>query len=80
MKYEKYNMVVICPTLINGSSTGFMPIHVSIMAEARNVTDIIWGIIFMGLYFLGLNDISIKIAAARAITPPILFGIDRRMA
>lgn len=85
MQYAKYAIVADCPIIMNGSSTGRAPIHVRIIQSITRHQNIIW--------LIGQNlrdDASallvkgrmnrIKIASARAITPPSLLGIDRRMA
>ena len=84
MQYAKYNVVRICPVRMYGSSTGRAQIHVSkitVFVIDQNST---WLIgqnrvsrnfdLFVGI----MNKIAIDIA--RAITPPSLFGIDRRIA
>lgn len=73
------------PINTNGSSTGFLPIHVRINHEATIIQNINW---FQGLnsspsLFLVFENGRINMirsAARRATTPPNLFGIDRRIA
>jgi len=78
----KYAVLASCPVLMNGGSTGLIPIHVRI----TNVVIIAHSFVFMcGLcffLFFFIRDIGtkIKMDATRAITPPILEGIDRRIA
>lgn len=84
-KNMKYSPVKICPSHSKGSSTGRPPIHVrraafEAMDQKRswlggtNAVPLIAGRLMMG------RAKRIKIAANIAITPPSLFGIDRRIA
>jgi hypothetical protein len=67
----------------NGSSTGIIPNQVRIKKDIKNgqningVEDILLFCIFFGF---NLRGIKIKIDITRAITPPNLFGIDRKIA
>ena len=84
-KNEKYVIVASWPIITYGSSTGRAPIHVRINHLATIVQNMSWAI--------GLNEYlvfllvlengrirRISSAIARAITPPNLFGIERRIA
>jgi len=80
----KYTTLVICPIVSYGTSTGFAPIHVRIKNEVARTQNEIF---LIGLYlvdiecfFLKGKITMIRIDKTRAITPPNLFGIDRRMA
>lgn len=75
----------ICPTMINGSSTGQLPIHDKIIKLAiislnrvcvrgRNVEA--W---LLELCSSGIVK-RIRTDETRAITPPSLLGIERKMA
>lgn len=85
MKYIKYTIVKICPVIINGSSTGRAPIQVNIITILINSQKVIC---FSGKNCVprslsyGRKGIINKIETERtkAITPPNLFGIDRRIA
>jgi len=81
----KYIKVMIWPTKIKGVSTGHAPIHVKRTTRFSNVHRriLLMGKNWMPLILLFLiMGIKIKIAIdiTRAITPPNLLGIDRRMA
>lgn len=75
---------MICPSVSKGGSTGFPPIHVRV----KNVPPILHRVIFFSIENLLdrilLDDKGrtnrIAIDSTRAITPPSLLGIDRRMA
>ena len=74
-----------CPIKINGSSTGRPPIHVKIAHEAIKVQNRNCLIGQNAIPRLLLLDVRgsknrIRSAANRAITPPNLLGIDRRIA
>jgi len=79
---EKYSVLASCPVLMNGGSTGLIPIQVKI----ANVVIIVHSFIFMcGLsffVFFFIIDMGTRITmdATRATTPPIFEGIDRRIA
>lgn len=73
------------PMIMNGCSTGWLPIHVRIRRLVTSVQNRIWE--------MGRNVIDrcldmcnrghrnrIRMEAARASTPPSLLGIERRMA
>ena len=72
-----------CPIKINGSSTGHIPIHDKINHEFISIRSKI----FIGRQNLladfliqnRLGKYKTKIANKRAITPPSIFGIDRRI-
>lgn len=75
----------ICPISMNGGSTGFPPIQVRISVLAtkdqnricergRNVMLRCFAVCSIG------NTIRIKMDMSNAMTPPNLFGIDRKMA
>lgn len=75
---------MICPSVSKGGSTGFPPIHVKV----KNVPPILQRVIFFSIENL-LDKIFLEdrgstnrmaIDNTRAITPPSLLGIDRRMA
>jgi hypothetical protein len=70
--------------VIKGDSTGFAPIQVRINAELKKIKIINFlnGLNFLDLIFLLKIGIKYKIAIAiiNEITPPILFGIERRIA
>lgn len=74
-----------CPRLMYGSSTGRPPIQVKRRQSTTNIQNRIW---FSGknanprrsLGCVNGRENRIKIAENIAITPPSLFGMDRRMA
>lgn len=81
----KYVIEAICPSTTNGYSTGCLPIQVNIRNVAtsiqkaacdngRNEFDS-----FCEVFKIGSKNRT-RMAAMRAITPPNLLGIDRRMA
>jgi hypothetical protein len=78
-------MVKICPVKMNGSSTGRAPIHVNIITILIKSQKVIC---FKGKNWVprslsfGRNGIINKIETdkTRAITPPSLLGIERRIA
>jgi hypothetical protein len=77
--------VRICPVKINGSSTGRAPIQVSIITILINNQKVICLIgknCVPRRLSLGRNGIINRIETdrTRAITPPNLLGIERRMA
>jgi hypothetical protein len=84
-KYEKYNIVDICPNSINGDSTCLAPNCIKIKKLATNTQKTI---LFKGLNCIPLNllksligNISkIRIAENIAITPNNLLGIDLKIA
>jgi len=67
---------------MNGGSTGLIPIHVRIMNVVAVVHSFVFMCGFSFFVFFFMNDIGarIRIDAARATTPPIFDGIDRRIA
>jgi hypothetical protein len=80
----KYTILVICPTATNGSSTGFAPSHVSVtnvlisshrvaFFDGANFIDFTFGFFRAGAYITTMD-------IARAMTPPSLDGMDRRIA
>lgn len=84
MNIEKYATVKIFPIMVNGSSTGLAPIHVS---KAPTTTKLQKNAFFVGENFftkeLGVFRHRVsknRMAPAIAITPPSLDGIDRKMA
>lgn len=78
-------MDVICPMVINGSSTGCPPIHVRIimLAMKDQKNSLVRGrkmvLRCLDVCRRGVRN-STKIEKRRARTPPNLFGIERRMA
>jgi len=80
----KYRHLNTCPIVSNGYSTGFAPIHVNTIKYDTIVQNINLknGLYFdvLILNFLNGRIIIIKIDRRRAITPPNLLGIDRRIA
>lgn len=84
MKNAKYMVEVICPIIVNGISTGLVAAHVIMMkvviriqnescASGRKVIERTYEVCVNGIVSRMVTD---KI---RAIVPPSLFGIDRRM-
>ena len=71
--------------MMKGCSTGWLPIHVRMMRLATNVQNSSWErgrkviVRCLDLWRKGLRK-RISTEAARANTPPSLFGIERRMA
>jgi len=84
-KYIKYVQVKICLILMKGSSTGQAPKKVrshKMLTSAQNKILAI-GLIHTleNLFFIDrVNLAKIPIDKNKAITPPSLFGIDRRIA
>lgn len=81
----KYRMDAIWPMIINGSSTGCAPIHVKIKMLVMVHQNVSWerGRKVIDCCFDVWSDgISARISTEnnKAKTPPILFGMDRRMA
>lgn len=70
---------------MKGASTGFLPIQVRITAVDKNLQNIIFARgekaddLVLKDWDIG-RIMKIKIDAARARTPPNLFGMDRRIA
>jgi hypothetical protein len=84
MMIKKYKMLKIFPIVSNGCSTGLAPIHVNTIKFLKKVQT---KILLFGKNFLLLMKILVKdkitiitIDIAKAITPPNLFGIERRTA
>lgn len=71
--------------MINGYSTGWPPIQVSVNRSATRIQNIHWlsgrNIMLrcLDMWRIG-NNIRIRIERTRANTPPSLLGMDRRMA
>lgn len=71
--------------IVNGYSTGWPPIHVSVSRLAVNTQNMIWviGRNVMLCWFdrcvVGMA-IRTRMESTRASTPPSLLGIDRRIA
>jgi hypothetical protein len=83
---EKYKIVKICPVIINGSSTGSAPIHVNkkkILISIQNRFCLIklncLPCLILFFFNKGKKN-KIKIDINKAITPPNLFGIERKIA
>lgn len=85
MKKEKYKMVKIWLIITKGYSTGQAPKNVN----RKKILIISQNIIFLAgwkkkeenLFFIVRGrEIIIKIDVAKAITPPNLLGIDRKIA
>lgn len=85
MKREKYRSDAIWPMIMKGCSTGIPPIQVRIITSAtrsqkrncvrgRNVR-----LRCLDVCKIGTN-ISTRIEASKARTPPSLLGIERRIA
>lgn len=81
----KYRIEAICPISMNGGSTGCPPIQVStsvLAIKSQNSVCVIGRrdrLRCLEVCRVGII-IRIKIDASRAITPPSLFGIDRKIA
>ena len=80
----KYTVLEICPIVSNGGSTGFPPIHVRVRKVPRIDHRIVFliGENFVDKIFEDLSGRMNRIAIdnTRAITPPSLLGMDRRIA
>ena len=85
MNRAKYTREETCPSKMNGSSTGWLPIQVRItkvvVRSQKNVCEagrnvLAW---FLELWRRGTRN-KIRIEARRAITPPSFLGIDRSIA
>lgn len=81
----KYESEASWPMMMNGCSTGWLPTHVRMRTFATRAQN---RICEMGrkvidrsfdVWSRGIRN-STRIEAARASTPPSLFGMDRRMA
>jgi len=75
---------MICPISSNGYSTGFAPIQVKMIKDILINQNVVF---FFRLNFIEINFCflkdrinKIKIDATKAITPPNLLGIERKMA
>jgi len=83
-KNKKKKVVKICPIWINGLSTGHLPIHDKIINEINNIKNIncIIGLndADFFLMFIRAGKYRIIMEVIRAITPPSLLGIDRKIA
>lgn len=71
--------------MINGCSTGWPPIHVSVIRSATRIQNKHWlngRNIMLRCFDVCRNGINARtrIDRTRAKTPPSLFGIERRMA
>lgn len=81
----KYSREAICPMRMNGSSTGWLPIHVRIsrsVVRHQNVICVIGRNVIVRCFDrwrIGRSS-RIRIDMNSARTPPSLLGIDRRMA
>lgn len=81
----KYRMDASWPMMMNGCSTGWPPIHVSVSKSATSSQNMHW---LRGRnIMLRCLDVCregmmrrIRIEKVRASTPPSLLGIDRRIA
>jgi len=83
-KKNRKKVAKICAIWINGFSTGHLPIHDKIINEVNSIKNI--------NCIIGLNDADIFLVfmkagkhrmimeVIRAITPPSLLGIDRKIA
>ena len=69
---------------MNGSSTGLAPIQVRMINDSKIVYSVIFFVgmnifVFLLFFIVGMMN-RINTDDTKAITPPILFGIDRRIA
>jgi len=80
----KYKILVIWPIISNGYSTGFAPIQVRMMnvilINQKVIFFIMSNFIEISFWFLKDKITKIRIEATKAMTPPSLLGIDRKMA
>lgn len=82
---RKYRMEASCPMIMNGCSTGWPPIQVSVRRSATRSQNKHWlrgrNIILrcFDVWSSGMTART-RIDRTRATTPPSLFGIERRMA
>jgi len=80
----KYRILVIWPIVSNGYSTGFAPIHVKTINEDlidQNISlDFMFILLDNNILFLNGRIMITMIDIINAITPPSLFGIERKMA
>lgn len=84
MKNRKYSIEVICPIAVNGVSTGLVAVHVIMIKVASSVQNINCDSgrkVIDRILEVWVNGIVIRIETERirAIVPPSLLGIDRRM-
>lgn len=81
---EKYTILVISLSASKGASTGFAPAQVRIqnkMASIQKELFLVGENLDLKEYLFLKGKIEIiRIDNTRAITPPSLFGMDRRMA
>lgn len=81
----KYSREAICPMRMNGSSTGWPPIHVrisrSVVRHQKSICVIGRNVVVrcFDRCRIGINS-STRIDINRARTPPSLLGIERRIA
>lgn len=78
-------MEAIWPMRIKGVSTGCPPIHVSVIRSATRIQNRHWLIgrnvrLRKGEVWSNGSKTKIKIDSTKAITPPSLLGIERKMA
>jgi len=74
--------LITCPIFSYGGSTGFAPIHVSssvVLTRVQNFAFFV-GENFLDFEFFAESTRRNATDPARAITPPNLEGIDRRIA
>lgn len=82
---RKYMMDAVWPTVTYGYSTGWPPIHVSVIRSATRVQNRVWVIgrnvmlCCLDMCIMGMI-IRMRIESIRAKTPPNLLGIDRKIA
>jgi hypothetical protein len=78
----KYRTLVACPILSYGGSTGFAPIHVSSKVVATKVQNFVFlvGENFLDFDLFVVSTMRNATDPARAMTPPSLEGIERRIA
>lgn len=74
-----------CPMMVNGYSTGWLPIHVSVRKSAIRIQNRSWlrgrNIMLRCFEVCSIGTRArIRIERVRASTPPSLFGIERRIA
>jgi len=81
----KYSNDATCPISTNGSSTGWLPIHVKTKKVATRTQKVAWDSgrneldSFLDVLRRGIKN-KTNIAATSAITPPSLLGMDRKIA
>ena len=85
MNNLKYATEAICPKTTNGYSTGCLPIQVNMKNVATNTQKVACERgrnefdSFLDVFKRGRRN-NTRMAAIKAITPPNLLGIDRRIA